>query len=58
MLLHITGNHKEDRREPTEWGTIFGNDANDKGLISKIFKQFKEPNIKIQTTQSINECKI
>ena len=50
MLLHSAGNHKQDRRQPTEWETIFANDAIDKGLISNIFKQLKELNIKKQTT--------
>ena len=28
------------KRQPTEWEKIFANDAADKGLISKIYKQF------------------
>ena len=27
------------KRQPTEWEKIFTNDATDKGLISKIYKQ-------------------
>ena len=27
------------KRQPTEWEKIFANDATDKGLISKIYKQ-------------------
>jgi len=27
------------KRQPTEWGKIFANDATDNGLISKIYKQ-------------------
>ena len=27
------------KRQPTEWGEIFANDATDKGLTSKIYKQ-------------------
>ena len=28
------------KRQPTEWEKMFANDATDKGLISKIYKQF------------------
>ena len=27
------------KRQPTEWEKVFANDAIDKGLISKIYKQ-------------------
>ena len=51
-LLHSKGN--QTKGQPTEWEKIFANDANDKGLISKIFKQLiqlnkniKQPNQKM-----------
>ena len=34
------------KRQPSEWEKIFANDATDKGLISKIYKQLMQRSIK------------
>ena len=34
------------KRQPTKWEKIFANDVADKGLISKLNKQFIQLNIK------------
>jgi len=40
------------KRQSTKWEKTFENEAIKNGLISKIFKQFIQLNIKKQTTQS------
>ena len=52
--MHSKGNNKKVERQPSEWEKIIANETTDKGLISKIYKQFIQFNTR-KTNNPIKE---
>ena len=42
--MHNEGNYKKVKRQPSEWEKIIANEATDKQLFSKIYKQLLQLN--------------
>ena len=52
MFLHSKETINKTKRQPTDWEKVFANDATNKGLISKIYKQLIQFNNNNKENQS------
>ena len=52
MFLHSKETINKTKRQPTDWEKVFANDATNKGLNSKIYKQLIQFNNNNKENQS------
>ena len=56
--MHSKETINKMKRQPSEWEKIFANEATDKGLISKIYKQLMQLNIKKTNQKEKNKYRM